>query len=103
MARRCIQAQPSSSQGLQNDALLSEQKPCHVLLDHNDRDSMIFADGAGATILKIQMKMGAFYHIALQPILSMKPTTSMPGSYCNPKNITPNTSKWRGAKCMSLH
>ena len=87
---------------MQNDALLSEQKPRHVLLI-TMTEILYFAD-AGATIIEDTDEDGG--------LLSHRTATyTIDETYyiyagvhiVILKTITPNTSKWRGAKCMSLH
>ena len=54
-------------------------------VDSNDRDSMIFADGAGASIIKESSKVEGFYHTKLYTCRKRSPISFADRSY-NPES-----------------
>ena len=98
-----IQAQAFIKAGMAKRCLVIGAETLSRVVDHNDRDSMIFADGAGATIIEEKKEMGDYYPTIPRPIQLMKPIIFMQVVHTAiPKMTTPNTSKWKVERYMSL-
>ena len=94
-----IQAQAFIKAGMAKRCLVIGAETLSRVVDHKDRDSMIFADGAGATIIEEKKEDGG--------VLSHKTATYTidetyyiyaGGSYYNPKNDKTQYIKMEGRK-----
>ena len=91
-----IQAQAFIKSGIAKRCLVIGAETLSRVVDHNDRDSMIFADGAGATIIEDKDEVGGLLsHRTATYTIDETYYIYSGGSYCKPTKTTPNISKWR--------
>ena len=94
-----IQAQAFIKSGIAKRCLVIGAETLSRVVDHNDRDSMIFADGAGATIIEDTDEDGGLLsHRTATYTIDETYYIYAGGSYCNPKNSNIQYIKMEGRK-----
>ena len=94
-----IQAQAFIKSGIAKRCLVIGAETLSRVVDHNDRDSMIFADGAGATIIEDTDEDGGFLsHRTATYTIDETYYIYAGGSYCNSKNSNTQYIKMEGRK-----
>lgn len=94
-----IQAQAFIKSGIAKRCLVIGAETLSRVVDHNDRDSMIFADGAGATIIEDTDEDGGLLsHRTATYTIDETYYIYAGGSYCNPKNNNTQYIKMEGRK-----
>ena len=94
-----IQAQAFIKSGIAKRCLVIGAETLSRVVDHNDRDSMIFADGAGATIIEDTDEDGGLLsHRTATYTIDETYYIYAGGSYCNSKNSNTQYIKMEGRK-----
>ena len=94
-----IQAQAFIKSGIAKRCLVIGAETLSRVVDHNDRDSMIFADGAGATVIEDTDEDGGLLsHRTATYTIDETYYIYAGGSYYNPKNNNTQYIKMEGRK-----
>ena len=94
-----IQSEAFIKSGIAKRCLVIGAETLSRVVDHNDRDSMIFADGAGATIIEDTDEDGGLLsHRTATYTIDETYYIYAGGSYCNPKNSNIQYIKMEGRK-----
>ena len=94
-----IQAQAFIKSGIAKRCLVIGAETLSRVVDHNDRDSMIFADGAGATIIEDKDEVGGLLsHRTATYTIDETYYIYSGGSYCKPTTNNTQYIKMEGRK-----
>ena len=94
-----IQAQAFIKSGIAKRCLVIGAETLSRVVDHNDRDSMIFADGAGATIIEDKDEVGGLLsHRTATFTIDETYYIYSGGSYCKPTTNNTQYIKMEGRK-----
>ncbi|MEE3020599.1 MAG: ketoacyl-ACP synthase III [Bacteroidota bacterium] len=94
-----IQAQAFIKSGIAKRCLVIGAETLSRVVDHNDRDSMIFADGAGATIIEDKDEVGGLLsHRTATHTIDETYYIYSGGSYCKPTINNTQYIKMEGRK-----
>ena len=94
-----IQAQAFIKSGIAKRCLVIGAETLSRVVDHNDRDSMIFADGAGATIIEDKDEDGGLLsHRTATYTIDETYYIYSGGSYCKPTTNNTQYIKMKGRK-----